>query len=120
MAVSSVLPPQAYTGVVAVGAGTAAPMVRLTLLPSLSQPVVVLYVVAVSVALPVALYTTAPCAFGSMRLLRLLPSYQRTSSPLAPGVPASVTSPAAHSVMSLTVGRLGFVFIVIGTATVSL
>ena len=52
--------------------------------------------------------------------MRLLPSYQRTSSPLAPGVPVSVTSPAAHSVMSLTTGWPGFVFIVIGTATVSL
>ena len=118
VAVSTALPPQAYTVADStVGMATAAPMVRLTLLPSLSQPVCVLYVVAVSVALPVALYTTAPCAFGSMRLL---PSYQRTSLPLAPGVPVSVTSPAAHSVMSLTTGWLGFVFIVIGTATVSL
>ena len=42
VALSVALPPHAYTGVVTVGVGTAAPMVRLTLLPSLSQPVCVL------------------------------------------------------------------------------
>ena len=52
--------------------------------------------------------------------MRLLFTYQRTSSPLVPGVPASVTSPAAHSVMSPTAGWPGFGFIVTVTGSVSL
>ena len=52
--------------------------------------------------------------------MRLLFTYQRTSSPLAPGVPVSVTAPAAHSVMLSTAGWPGFVFIVTVTGSVSL
>ena len=56
-------------------------------------------------------------ALGSMRLLF---TYQRTSSPPVPGVPVSVTAPTAHSMMLSTVGWPGFVFIVIVTGMVSL